>query len=118
MSNSKYLVTVSAVESDEYVAFAYGDFAVMNFASKSALAAIKDAAGDFSARIVEVEAIGTEDEKRTVVSVQGDAETVAVVVKKKIARERKEQNPAGDSAETVETGETAGDETVSETVEA
>jgi CMP-2-keto-3-deoxyoctulosonic acid synthetase len=105
---SKYLVTIAAVESDEYVTFAYGDFAVMNFAAKAGLKEIDGKSGDFSARVVEVEAIGTEDEKRTVVSVQGDAETVAVVLKKKVARERKEQNagsetdstdaPAGDDA--------------------
>lgn len=89
---NKYLVTISDVSTDEYVAFAYGDFATMNFATKRALAAIKDATGDFSGRIVEVEAIGTEDEKRTVVSVTGDVETVAVVMKRKIARERKEQS--------------------------
>ncbi len=87
---NKYLVTISEVDADEYVAFAYGTFPVANFATKDALKEINGKAGDFSAKIVEVEAIGTEDEKRTVVSVTGDAETVAVVVKKKMANERKQ----------------------------
>ncbi len=104
---SKYLVTLASVEKDEFVTYAYGDFKVMNFAAKAGLAEIANESGDFSARIVEVENVGSPDEKRTVVSVQGDAETVAVVVKKKIARERKEQTgetgdaPAESADETV-----------------
>jgi hypothetical protein len=97
--DSKYLITVQNVETGEYVANAYGSFGVMNFAAKDALKSIKDASDDFAARVVEVEAIGTEDEKRSVVSVQGDWETVTVVLKKKLARERKEQNPEDAPAE-------------------
>lgn len=110
---NKYLVTISEVENDEYVAFAYGTFPVANFATKDALKEINGKPGDFSAKIVEVEAIGTEDEKRTVVSVTGDAETVAVVVKKKMANERKQYQ----TADATEAGQTTDGETVSETFE-
>jgi hypothetical protein len=93
-----YLATVANVETDEFVTFAYGDFKVMNFAVKSGLAAIAGKDGDFSAKVIEVENVGSEDAKRSVVSVQGDAETVTVVLKKKIANERKQY--------AAETGET------------
>lgn len=99
---TKYLVTLSAVETDEFVAFAYGEFPTMKFAANAGLREIAGKSGDFSARIVEVEAVGTEDEKRTVVSVTGDAETVTVVVKKKIGNERKQY-----LAETGSTGDEA-----------
>jgi hypothetical protein len=85
-----YLVTIANVETDEFVAFAYGEFPTMNFAAKAGLAKIKDADGEFSAKVVEVENYGTDEAKRSVVSVSGDAETVTVVLKKKIANERKQ----------------------------
>jgi hypothetical protein len=99
---TKYLVTLAAVDTDEYVSFAYGEFPTMKFAASAGLKEIAGKPGDFSAKIVEVEAIGTEDEKRTVVSVTGDAETVTVVVKKKIGNERKQYlAETGGDAETV-----------------
>jgi hypothetical protein len=106
--SSTYFVTIANVETDEFVTFAYGDFKVMNFAAKAGLAAIAGADGDFSAKVVEVESIGSDESKRSVVSVQGDAETVTVVLKKKIANERKQY-----AAETGETpAETDADATV------
>lgn len=88
--SSTYLVTIDDVDGDEAVTFAYGQFPLMNFAAKAGLKEIADKTGTFSARVVEVEQVGTDEAKRTVVSVQGDAETVAVVVKRKIANERKQ----------------------------
>lgn len=97
---NKYLVTIAPVsdenETGEHVTFAWGDFGVMNYAAKSGLKEIAGQTGDFRARIVEVESVGSEDEKRSVVSITGDAETVAVVVKRKIANEKKEQGGAAD----------------------
>lgn len=85
-----YLATLSNVETDEFVTFAYGEFPTMKFAVTAGLKKIDGATGDYSARIVEVENIGEQDEKRTVTSITGDAETVAVVVKRKVASERKQ----------------------------
>lgn len=96
-----YFLTIADVENDEFVSQAYGEFPEMNFVAKAGLKRIAGKTGDFSARIVEVERVGDEDAKRTVTSITGDAETVAVVVKKKIATERKQY-----LAETGDTGET------------
>ncbi len=99
---TNYFLTIADEANDTYVAHTYGDFAVVNFAAKQAYKVIDGKPGDFSARLVEVERIGEPDEKRVVCSVSGDAETVTVVLKKKISVERKAQAPA-ESVEATET---------------
>jgi hypothetical protein len=87
---TSYFLTIADDTNDVFVSQAYGEFPEINFVAKAGLKRIAGKDGEFRARIVEVENIGSEDEKRTVVSVTGDAETVTVVVKKKIANERKQ----------------------------
>ena len=96
---SKYLVTLSNAETDEFVTYAYGDFAGMRFAAKQGLAEIADKTGDFSIRIVPVEQVGVEpgEDVKPLVSITGDAESVTAVAKRKIASERKRLNPADES---------------------
>lgn len=100
-----YLVTVSDETNDSFVAYAYGDFDTIRYASKQALGAIAEKTGDFRARIVEASEVGVEPDEsaRVVCSVGGDAETVTVVLKKKIATERKRLNPAAESPASGET---------------
>lgn len=97
---TNYLITIADETNDSFVAHGYGDFSAMRFLAKSGLAAIDGKDGDFRARVVEVEEIGVEpaDNARVVCSVGGDAETVAVVLKKKIATERKRENPTDETA--------------------
>jgi CMP-2-keto-3-deoxyoctulosonic acid synthetase len=87
---TKYLVTIEDVDADESVTLAYGSFPVVNFAAKAGMKEIDGKTGTFSGRVVEVEQVGDDTPKREVVSVQGDAETVAIVLKRKIANERKQ----------------------------
>lgn len=110
--SSIYFVTIANVDTDEFVTFAYGEFPTMNFAAKAGLAKINGADGEFSAKVVEVENYGADDSKRSVVSVTGDAETVTVVVKKKIANERKQYLAENGESAPVETDPADADATV------
>ncbi len=107
-----YLVTASPANGDStdgesLLAYAFGGLRTTQSAIKDALAAIKDTDGEFTVRVVEVDAIGSIDERRTVVSVTGDADVVTFVTKKKMAAERKAQGvkdanedlPAGENAD-------------------
>ena len=99
MSTETYLTTITDETGDSH-AYAYGSLKLTTAAVREGLAGIKDAEGEFTARVVEVEAIGDETPKRVVASVTGDADVVTFVVKKKLAAERKARGAGdGDDAE-------------------
>lgn len=109
---STYFVEISKVGTDETdgEALAYGfarNFGVLNYMVKDALKGFETGA-DYAARIVETDAVNSDEEpKRSVVSVTAEADVVAYVVKKKLAAERKENGEPADP-----TDPTDGDATV------
>lgn len=100
-----YLVTVNpsngdSADADNLIAYAYGSFKTVNFATREALASIKGTEGEYALRVTEVAAVGDADAKRTVVSVTGEADVVTFIAKKKLAAERKAQGGAGGDDDT------------------
>lgn len=94
---SKYHVTI---EGDETIASATGSLKLAGAAVKEGLAAIKGQPGEFVAAFVEL----TDGGEREVVRVKATEDIVTLVVRKRLADERKQE--AGSTAEaTGQTGE-------------
>jgi hypothetical protein len=77
---------------DNILVSAAGSFGLIAYAAKEGLSLIKDEDGEFGVRIVETTHVDGEI-KREVVKVDADADTVEVVVKRKLAKERKQNAP-------------------------
>lgn len=87
-----YVLRIEDANSETPVVLAAGSLGLVAYAAREGIAAIKDSESEFSAIIAETAEVGGE-EKRTVVRVTGDADVVAVVVKKKLSRERAANAP-------------------------
>lgn len=93
-----YSIRIEDASTEAPIVMAAGSLKLITAAAREGLAAIKDKDGEFSAVVTETESVGGED-KRTVTRVSGDADVVAVVVKKKLTKERAENAPAEDAGD-------------------
>jgi hypothetical protein len=97
---SSYSLRVSNESDGGTVVAAHGSLGLVTYASKEALAelAAYPEGHEFRAHLAETETVEG-DEVRTVTSISGDADDVTAVLKRKIAKERK-QNADATPAET------------------
>jgi hypothetical protein len=111
---STYFLEIDNRGQSKIEAFAYGDFAEVNFIARRRIAAMTGSTEDYAVTLVEVESdkVGALDGdnqpfdgtvKRTVTAFQGDGDTAAVVLKRKLAAERKEQEQGQETSGQSET---------------
>jgi hypothetical protein len=91
---SSYSLRVTNESASEVVVAAHGSLGLVTYASKEALAELTayPEGTEFRAHLAETETVEGQ-EVRTVTSISGDADDVTAVLKRKIAKERK-QNAA------------------------
>lgn len=99
--SSTYRFSLSNDSRGALIVNAAGSLGLVGYAVREGLAAIKDFGSDVqvTANFVEVETIDGEV-TRTITGISGDADDVTAVVKRKLAKERKEQAPAAESVQT------------------
>lgn len=81
-----------------YFAYTYGSLATVGYAAKEGLASLVDAkVANVNVLLSEVAGINQEPEDgaRVVTRLQADAETVSIVLRKKLSAERKAEKVAG-----------------------
>ena len=91
MTNEKiyHLDVTDASDGGEVIANAYGNIAVVSYVARDAEKKVRELNdGAASVTLVEVQKIGGEP-LRTIVTLTADAETVALVLKKRLSSERK-----------------------------
>ncbi len=82
---------IIASESAGTLVAAHGSLKLISLAAKEGLAAM-DGISDYTARIVETDGVEGE-EKRQITSITAESDVVAMVVKKRLANERKQNEP-------------------------
>ncbi len=95
MTPSTYLIKISNDTTDTPVAYAYGDLAEVNFIGRKRIPQVAESADTFTVRLVEVQGIGSQDEKREVTHFSGKGKRAAMVLKAELADERKQAAAAG-----------------------
>lgn len=109
MSNKIYFIEASSDES--MLADAFGDIDVVSYVARALIDTVKDTEPDVTVRVLAVEGIGANIESeavRTVLSLTADGDTVATVLKSKLAAERKRvrsESEASDPTRAAETSE-------------
>lgn len=96
-----YVLRIEEANSERPVVLAAGSLGLVSYAAREGIKAINGSESEFSAFLAETTEVGGE-EKRVVTRVTGDADVVAVVVKKKISKERAENAPEAAEDETAE----------------
>ena len=98
---STYSVAVESASNGTVFVRAAGSLKLITAAIKEGLAAIKDQDGDFSAHFSEVENVDG-IETRQVARVTAEADVVALVLRKRLAGERKSDSGDAEVGETTE----------------
>ncbi len=101
MTGSKYFLSIHNMTRSQQTAFAFGDLTEITFIARRRIAEMNGGSDAMSVRLVEISAdeIGslTDDNeptivKREVTTFEGDADTAALVLKRRLAAERKQQS--------------------------
>jgi len=95
MSDSMYLLRITSAETEQITSLAYGNLAEITFIAKRQIKELTGSSDQYVVRFVEVEYVGQDAEsngKRTVTQLAADGDTVAAVLKRKLAAEKRQQS--------------------------